>query len=75
MVVVDSLSNYAHFCALPHPLTPALVAQVFLDHIFNLHGMPISIVSDCDPTFTITFWKELFKLQGTQLNMITSYHP
>lgn len=52
-----------------------LISQVFLDHIFNLHGIPTSIVYDCDTTFTITFWQELFKLQGTQLNMITTYHP
>jgi hypothetical protein len=64
MVVVDRLSKYAHFCSLPHPFMPVLVVQVFLDHIFKLHGMPTSIVSDHDPTFTNTFWKELFKLQG-----------
>ena len=54
MVVVDHLSKYAHFCALPHPFTPALVAQVFLDHTFKLHGMPTSIVSNRDPTFAST---------------------
>jgi hypothetical protein len=75
MVVVDHLSKYAHFCALPHPFMPTLVVQVFIDQIFKLHGMPTSIVSDRDPTFTSTFWKELFKLQGTQLNMSTTYHP
>jgi hypothetical protein len=75
MMVVDCLSKYAHFCALPHPFTLALVAQVFLDQIFKLHGMPTSIVSNHDTTFTSTFWKELFKLQGTQLNMSTTYHP
>jgi hypothetical protein len=75
MVVVDCLSNYAHFCALPHLFTPNMVAQVFMDHIFKLCGMPITIVSNRDMTFTRTFWKELFKLQGTQLNMSTTYHP
>jgi hypothetical protein len=62
MVVVDHLSKYAHFGALPHTFTPALVAQAFLDHIFKLHGMPISIVFDRDPNFTNTLWQELFKL-------------
>jgi hypothetical protein len=58
MVVVNHLSKYAHFCALPHPFTPSLVSQVFLDHIFKLHGMPTSIVLDQDPTFTRKFWQE-----------------
>eukprot|EP00253_Pinus_taeda_P018621 PITA_18621 len=75
MVVVDRLSKYAHFCAFPHPFTPTLVAQTFMDQIFKLHGMPISIVFDRDPIFTSNFWRELFRIQGTQLKLSTSYHP
>eukprot|EP00253_Pinus_taeda_P002216 PITA_02216 len=75
MVVVDRLSKYAHFCTLPHPFTPTLVALALMDQIFKLHGMPTSIVSDRDPTFTSKFWQELFKLQGIQLQLSTAYHP
>ena len=46
-----------------------------MDNIFKLHGMPHSIVSDQDPTFTNNFWQELFRLQGTQLHLNTAYHP
>jgi hypothetical protein len=46
-----------------------------MDQVFKLHGMPHSIVSDRDPTFTSNFWQELFKLQGTQLHLSTTYHP
>jgi hypothetical protein len=75
MVVVDCLSKYAHFCALQHPFRASMVAQIFMDQVFKLHGMPHSIVSDHDPTFTRNFWQELFKLQGTQLHLSTTYHP
>jgi hypothetical protein len=75
MVVVDRLSKYAHFCALHHPFTASTVAQIFMDQVFKLHGMPNSIVSDRDPTFTSNFWQELFKLQGTQLHLNSAYHP
>ena len=46
LVLVDRLSKYIHFCALSHPYTASSVAQIFLDQIFRLHGMPSSIVSD-----------------------------
>jgi hypothetical protein len=75
MVVVDCLSKYAHFCALKHPFIASIVAQLFMDEVFKLHGMPHSIVFDHDPTFTSNFWQEMFKLQGTQLHLITTYHP
>ena len=43
MVVVDHLSKYAHFCALQHPFTSSTVAQLFMDQVFKIHGMPHSI--------------------------------
>jgi hypothetical protein len=55
MVVVDCLSKYSHLCALQHPFTASIVAQVFMDNIFKLHGMLHSIVSDMDPMFTNNF--------------------
>jgi hypothetical protein len=75
MVVVDHLSKYVHFCALQHPFTTSTVAQLFMDQVFKLHGMSHSIVFYRDPNFTSNFLQELFKLQGTQLHLSTTYHP
>jgi hypothetical protein len=57
IVVVDRLSKYAHFIPLSHPYQASSVAHLFLDHIFKLHGLPKSIVSDKDKVFTSNFWK------------------
>lgn len=59
-------SKYAHFIPLSHPYTAASVARVFFDDVVRLHGLPSSIVSDHDPVFTSSFWKELCRFIGCQ---------
>ena len=55
IVVLDRLTNYAHFCALCHPFKAITVATKFMETIQNLHGYPKIIVSDRDPIFTEIF--------------------
>jgi hypothetical protein len=74
-VVVDKFTKYAHFVPLSHPFIALQVAQVFVDNIYKLHGLPTSTVSDRYRIFTSQVWKELFRLNDTQLMMSFSYHP
>lgn len=75
LVVVDHLSKYAHFIALKHPFTARSEAENFTREVVRLHGLPKSIISDRDPLFLSSLWRDMFRLQGTVLQMSTSYHP
>lgn len=75
LVVVDRLTKYGHFLALSHPYTAQGTAKLFLDNIYKLHGLPVSILTDRDKNFTSSFWRELFKALGVNLNLTSAYHP
>lgn len=74
LVIVDKLSKFAHFIPLRHPFTAAMVARLFMDHIYRLHGMPLVIISNHDHIFSSAFQKSFFSIAGTSLHMSTAYH-
>nr|GEY72706.1 Ty3/gypsy retrotransposon protein [Tanacetum cinerariifolium] len=75
LVVVDRFSKYAYFGALPTNFNGHKVAELFMEIVVKHHGIPTTIVSNRDSIFVSKFWKELFRLSGTQLNHSTAYHP
>lgn len=75
MVVVDRFNKYATFIPCSANVKVNEVARLFFKNVVKLWGIPQSIISDRDPRFTGKFWRELFKLMGTDLNFSTSFHP
>lgn len=74
-VVCDRLSKFVHFIALPTRFGAKDLALRFSTEICRLNGIPNSTILDRDPIFLSTFWKELFRIQGTTLRFSSAYHP
>ncbi|MCH94056.1 retrotransposon protein, partial [Trifolium medium] len=51
------------------------LAEIYVEQIVRLHGIPSSIVSDRDPRFTSRFWESLQETLGTKLRLSSAYHP
>jgi len=51
------------------------VAKFFKDRVFPFVGLPKKIISDRDPRFTSTFFKELCKQLEISQNLSMAYHP
>lgn len=46
-----------------------------MHHVFKFRVMHLTIVTDRDHTFTSSFSKEIFLLQGTHLHYSSAYRP
>ena len=53
----------------------SLWPKKFVEIVVKVHGMPKSIVSDRNVVFTSLFWQQLFRMEGNELKMSSSYHP
>ena len=74
-VIVDRLTKSAHFLAIRNNFSLNRLAELYVDEIVKLHGVPVSIVSDRDPRFTSRFWPKLQKALGTSLHFSIAFHP
>ena len=74
-VIVDRLKKSAHFLAVRMTFILERFFLLYIREIVRLHGVPVSIVLDRDPRFTVHFWKSFQKAIGTRLTMSTTFHP
>ena len=74
-VIVDNLTKSAHFLPIQLDYSMDRLTDMYVSEIVQLHGIPLSIVSNRNPRFTSRFWKELQSALGTRLNFSTAFHP
>ncbi|XP_024019758.1 uncharacterized protein LOC112091131 [Morus notabilis] len=69
-VVVDMLTKSAHFVPFYATYSQKILAELYLEHIVRLHGVPLSITSDHDTRFNA---RNIFTLLS--LPTITAIRP
>ena len=74
-VIVDRLTKLTHFLPIRRTHSLEKLTELYVNKIVRLHGVPVSIVSDRDPRFTSSFWKNLHRAMGTKLTFSTAFHP
>jgi len=74
-VIVDWLTKSVLF--LPIKMTDSVdkLANIYINEVVWLHGIPVSIVLDRDPRFTFWLWPSIQCALGTRLDMSTTFHP
>ena len=75
MVVVDWFTKMAHFVPTTERTTAKGLARLLRDNVWQLHGLPESIISDRGPQFAAGLMKELNKLLGIKTKLSTAVHP
>ena len=75
LVVVDRLTEMLRIAACRDESTAQDLAQIFIDRVWKLHGMPRYITTDRGPKFTNKFVAHLLAMSDTEHSKSTAYHP
>ena len=74
LVVCDHFTKQVH--VIPTTETSSLgLARLYRDHIWKLHKLPNTVISDHGSQFAAAFMKELNKILGIETKLSTAYHP
>jgi hypothetical protein len=74
-VIVDQLTKVTHFLPVHTTDKAHKYAELYIDQIVCLHGLPQTIVSNRGAQFVARFWEQLQESLGTKLVRSSAYHP
>jgi hypothetical protein len=70
----DLLTKTTHFLPVHTTYNAKKYAEIYLDQIVHLHGVPKTIISDRGAQFIAHFWEQLQHSLGTKLIRSSAYH-
>jgi len=75
LVVYDRLSKIAHFVVTTEGTSAEGLVRLFRDNVWKLHGLLESMISNREPQFVAELTKELNKMLGIEIRLLTAFHP
>ena len=72
---MDKLTKSAHFLPVLTKFSLDRLAELYINEIVRLHGVPVIVVSDRGPRFISQFWPKLQNALGNTLHFNTAFHP
>lgn len=74
LTVVDHFSKVVHFIPLPKLHSAKEMAQVVIDHVFRIPGLPEDVVSHRGPQIISHFWREFCQQIGAFTSLSSGFH-
>jgi transposase InsO family protein len=74
-VVVDRLTKMRHLIPYSTMIDAEGLANLFMTQIFQLHGLPNTIISDQGPQFASRFWKYLCHSLKIKPRLSIAFYP
>jgi len=74
LVVCDRLTKMAHFIPTTEKTSAERLAVLFWDHVWKLHGLPESIISDQGVQFVAGLMKKLNGILEIEIKLSTAFH-
>ncbi|KAF8746754.1 hypothetical protein RHS01_08828 [Rhizoctonia solani] len=68
-------SLFGHFIPTSKKTTAKGLADLFVAHVWKLHGLPVRTISDRGTTFTGKFLRALYQRLGINPSFSLAYHP
>jgi len=69
------LTKIAHFVPTTEKTSVEGLARLFRDHVWKLHELSESIISDRGAQFAVNLIKELNQILGIETKLSTAFHP
>jgi len=74
LVVICRLTKMRHLVPCRDSTTAEQLADLYIRHVFRLHGLPRTVVSDRGTQFVAKFWRTLCEILRIQTKLSTPYH-